>query len=206
MAQKTLQEAFVDELRDTYDAERQLTKALPKMAKAATAPELKEAFTTHLEETRGHIDRLEKVFDMIGERVRGKHCEGIAGIIEEGASKMEEDFDESTMDANLIAGGQRAEHYEMAAYGTLVAWARELGHMEAAEFLQEILDEEKAADEKLSTLAQDGINSNAAKGSQDEEEEDEDDAPTSSRKSANGGAGRSANGGAARTASRARRR
>lgn len=158
MAQKTLKEAFIDEVRDTYDAERQLTKALPKMAKAATSPELKDAFSSHLEETRGQIERLEKVFEMLGERARGKHCAGIAGIIEEGASIMEEDFDEATMDAALIAGGQRAEHYEMAAYGTLVAWARELGHMEVAEFLQETLEEEKSADEKLSLLAQNGIN------------------------------------------------
>ena len=139
MPQKTLKDVFIDEVRDTYDAERQLTRALPKMAKAATSPELKEAFTYHLEETRGQIDRLEKVFGMLGERVRGKHCEGIAGIIEEGASMMEEDLDDATMDAALIGGGQRAEHYEMAAYGTLVAWARELGHMEVAEILQETL-------------------------------------------------------------------
>jgi len=172
MAQKTLKELFIDEVRDTYDAERQLTKALPKMAKAATAPELKNAFTTHLEETRGQIERLDKVFEMLGERARGKHCAGIAGIIEEGASIMEEDFDEATMDAALIAGGQRAEHYEMAAYGTLVAWARELGHMEVAEFLQETLEEEKAADDKLSMLAQNGINPDAAQGSNDDEDEE----------------------------------
>jgi ferritin-like metal-binding protein YciE len=192
MAQKTLKEAFIDEVRDTYDAERQLTKALPKMAKAATAPELKEAFTSHLEETRGQIERLEKVFEMLGERARGKHCAGIAGIIEEGASIMEEDFDEATMDAALIAGGQRAEHYEMAAYGTLVAWARELGHMEVAEFLQETLEEEKTADEKLSLLAQNGINPDAAKGADDEEEDEEEEDRKPARKSARGGASHTA--------------
>ena len=181
MAQKTLKDVFIDEVRDTYDAERQLTKALPKMAKAATSPELKEAFTHHLEETRGQIDRLEKVFEMLGERVRGKHCEGIAGIIEEGASMMEEDLDAATMDAALIGGGQRAEHYEMAAYGTLVAWARELGHMEVAEFLQETLEEEKAADETLSTLAQQGINPEAATGSDDEDEDEEEESKPSAR-------------------------
>ena len=159
---KTLHDAFIDELRDTYDAERQLTKALPKVAKAASSPELRDAFETHLEETRGQIDRLERVFESLDEKVRGKHCEGIAGIIEEGKSIMEEDFDETTMDACLIAAGQRAEHYEMAAYGTLIAWARALGHTEAADLLQQTLDEEKAADEKLSGLAEGGINQSAA--------------------------------------------
>src|SRR3954471_19918660 len=117
----TLHDAFLDELRDAYDAEKQLTKALPKMAKAATSPVLRDAFETHLEETRGHIDRLEQVMEGLGEKVKGKHCDGMAGIIEEGKSAMDQDFDETTMDACLIAAAQRAEHYEMAAYGTLAA-------------------------------------------------------------------------------------
>jgi ferritin-like metal-binding protein YciE len=158
----TLHDAFIDELRDTYDAERQLTKALAKLAKAASAPELKEAFETHLDETRGQIERLEQVFASLGEKARGKHCEGIAGIIEEGKSIMEEDFDDSTLDACLIGAGQRAEHYEMAAYGTLVAWARAMGHDDAADLLQQTLEEEKLADEKLSSLAEGGINQDAA--------------------------------------------
>lgn len=158
----TLHDAFLDELRDAYDAEKQLTKALPKLAKAASSLELRTAFENHLEETRGQIDRLEQVFMIVGEKARGKHCDGIAGIIEEGKSVMEEDFDEATMDACLIASGQRAEHYEMAAYGTLVAWALAMGHNEAADLLQQTLDEEKAADEKLSSLAEDGINQEAA--------------------------------------------
>jgi ferritin-like metal-binding protein YciE len=158
----TLHDAFIDELRDTYDAERQLTKALTKLAKAARSPQLREAFESHLEETQGQIDRLEQVFESLDERVRGKHCEGIAGIIEEGKSIMEEDFDDDTMDACLIGAGQRAEHYEMAAYGTLVAWARAMGHSEAADLLQQTLEEEKAADEKLSSLAEGGINRSAA--------------------------------------------
>jgi len=172
----TIHDAFVEELRDTYDAEKQLIKALPKLAKAATSDELRSAFETHLEETRGHVERLEQVFESLEEKVRGKHCEGIAGIIEEGKSVMEEDFDEAAMDACLIAAGQRAEHYEMAAYGTLVAWARAMGHTEAADLLQETLDEEKAADEKLTTLAEGGINQEAAEQahpSGDEEEEEE---------------------------------
>jgi ferritin-like metal-binding protein YciE len=162
MAGGTLHDAFIDELRDTYDAERQLIKALPKMAKAASSRELRTAFEMHLEETRGQVARLEKVFESLDEKVRGKHCDGIEGIIEEGKAVMEEDFDEETMDACLIAGGQRAEHYEMAAYGTLVAWARAMGHNEAAELLEQTLEEEKSADKKLSAIAESGINQTAA--------------------------------------------
>jgi ferritin-like metal-binding protein YciE len=167
----TLHDAFIDELRDMYDAEKQLTKALPKLAKAATAAPLRDAFESHLKETRGQIERLEQVFSSIDEKVRGKHCAGIAGIIEEGKSIMEEDFDDLTMDACLIAGGQRAEHYEMAAYGVLVAWARAMGHDDAADLLQENLDEEKAADEKLSALAEGGINQSAADAAHPEDED-----------------------------------
>jgi len=158
----TLHDAFIDELRDTYDAEKQLTKALAKLAKAASNPKLRNAFAAHLEETQGQIERLEQVFESLDEKVRGKHCDGIAGIIEEGKSIMEEDFDDTTMDACLIAAGQRAEHYEMAAYGTLVAWAQAMGHAEAARLLQQTLEEEKAADKKLSGLAEGGINQGAA--------------------------------------------
>jgi ferritin-like metal-binding protein YciE len=158
----TLHDAFIDELRDTYDAEKQLTKALPKLAKAASNPQLRDAFETHLEETQGHVERLEQVFTSLDEKARGKHCDGIAGIIEEGKSIMEEDFDDTTMDACLIGAGQRAEHYEMAAYGTLVAWAQAMGHAEAARLLQQTLDEEKKADKKLLSLAEGGINRSAA--------------------------------------------
>ena len=171
MADGTLHDAFLDELRDAYDAEKQLTRALPKLAKAASSPALRTAFEKHLEETRGHVDRLERVFESLDEKVSGKHCDGIAGIIEEGKSVMEGDFDEATMDACLIAGGQRAEHYEMAAYGTLVAWAQAMGHVEAADLLQQTLDEEKAADKKLSQLAEAGINQEAADAVESEEED-----------------------------------
>ncbi len=177
-------DAFIDELRDTYDAEKQLIKALGKMASAASSPDLRTAFQTHLEETRGQVQRLEDVFGSLEEKVRGKHCEGMAGIIEEGKSVMEEDFDDMTMDAALIASAQRAEHYEMAAYGTLVAWARAMGHTEAAELLQETLDEEKATDEKLNQLAEGSVNPQAAQGahSDDEEGDDEmDERPAPSR-------------------------
>ena len=177
----TLHDAFIDELRDTYDAEKQLIKALPKLARAASSPDLRTAFESHLEETRGQVERLEQVFASLDEKVRGKHCDGIAGIIEEGKSILEEDFDDGTMDACLIAAGQRAEHYEIAAYGTLVAWARAMAHSEAADLLQETLDEEKAADEKLSSLAEGGINQVAAEAAHPQEE-DEEAPPTRSRK------------------------
>jgi ferritin-like metal-binding protein YciE len=179
----TLHGAFIDELRDTYDAEKQLTKALPKLAKASSNPNLRQAFESHLQETQGQIARLEQVFASLDEKVRGKHCEGIAGIIEEGKSIMEEDFDETTMDACLIAAGQRAEHYEMAAYGTLVAWAQAMGHTEAAKLLQQTLDEEKAADKKLSGLAEGGINQSAADAAQPDEDEEPVGAAGDARKS-----------------------
>jgi ferritin-like metal-binding protein YciE len=183
MAQSsTLHDAFIDELRDTYHAEKQLTKALPKLAKAASNPKLREAFETHLEETQAQVERLEQVFESLDEKVKGKHCDGMAGIIDEGKSIMEEDFDDATMDACLIAAGQRAEHYEMAAYGTLVAWAQAMGHSEAATLLQQTLDEEKAADRTLSRLAEGGINRVAADDAHpdaggDETEESGEDEP-----------------------------
>jgi ferritin-like metal-binding protein YciE len=158
----TLHDAFIDELRDAYDAEKQLTKALPKLAKAATAQDLRQAFETHLEETREHVTRLEQVFQNLGEKVRTKHCDGMEGILDEGKTVIDENFAELARDAVLIAAGQRAEHYEMAAYGTLVAWATAMGHTDAADLLQQTLDEEKAADEKLTALAEGGINESAA--------------------------------------------
>ena len=186
----TLHDAFIDELRDAYDAEKQLTKALPKLAKAATDAKLRSAFETHLKETQGQIARLEQVFASLDEKVRGKHCDGIAGIIEEGKSVMGEDFDETTMDACLIAAGQRAEHYEMAAYGTLVAWAQAMGHAEAAKLLQQTLDEEKAADKKLSALAEGGINQSAADAARPEADEEPDSAAAGRSRNGSAKAGR----------------
>jgi ferritin-like metal-binding protein YciE len=182
----TLHDAFLDELRDAYDAEKQLTKALPKMAQAATSEVLRDAFEAHLEETRNHVERLEQVMEGLGEKVRGKHCDGIEGIIEEGKSVMEEDFDDTTLDACLIAAGQRAEHYEMAAYGTLVAWAKVMGHTDAAELLQETLNEEKAADEKLTALAESGINQGAADGAHGEDDERSAETATGQKSAARG--------------------
>ena len=158
----SLHDAFLDELRDTYDAELQVTKALPAMAKAATSPKLKAAFEAHLKETRAQVSRLEAAFDTLDEKVQGKHCGGMAGILKEGKAVMEEDFDATTMDACLIASAQRVEHYEMAAYGTLVAWARSLAHPEVADLLEETLNEEKLTDSRLSMLARDGINKKAS--------------------------------------------
>ena len=172
----TLHDAFLDELRDAYDAEKQLTKALPKMVKASTSAALRDAFEAHLEETRQQVERLEQVFETLDEKARGKHCDGMAGIIEEGKAILDEDFDETTTDACLIAAAQRVEHYEMAAYGTLVAWARVMGHTEAADLLQETLDEEKAADEKLSSIAEGGINQAAADAAHEGEDEGDEEA------------------------------
>jgi len=172
---QTLHDAFLDELKDAYDAEKQLTKALPKLAKASSSSELRQAFEDHLEETNGHVEKLEQVFQGLNEKAKGKHCDGIAGIIDEGKNVMEEDFEGATLDAVLIAAGQRAEHYEIAAYGTLVAWAKVMGHNDAADLLQEILDEEKAADEKLNAIAESGINEQAASGAHGEEGDEEDE-------------------------------
>ena len=173
MAAKSLQELFVEELRDTYDAEKRLTKALPKMAKAATSPELKTAFTNHLRETEEQIDRLEQVFQSISEPVRGKKCDGIMGIIEESNTAISELDEGPILDAALIAGAQRAEHYEIAAYGTLAYFAELLGEDEAKNLLGETLDEEKATDEKLTVLAKAKVNREALLGVGAEEGDEE---------------------------------
>ena len=180
MAGNNLREALVDEIRDLYNAEKQLTKALPKMAKGATSEELREAFESHLEETEGQITRLERVFELLDEKARGKHCAGMAGIIEEGSEKLQEDAEDSVMDASLIAAAQKVEHYEIGAYGTAIAWAEALGLTEVAEVLGETLAEEKAADEKLSALAESGINEAATAGESEDEMEEDDDEETES--------------------------
>jgi len=164
----SLHDAFVDEIKDLYDAEQQLTKALPKMAKGAANSDLRNALEAHLEETREHVSRLEQVFDLLDEPAKGKHCAGIAGIIKEGSEALEKLDPSALLDACIIAGGQRAEHYEMAAYGTVVAWAETLELPEVAELLSKTLAEEKAADETLTTLAEDGINEAATAGDSEE--------------------------------------
>jgi ferritin-like metal-binding protein YciE len=175
----TLRDALVDEVRDLYNAEKQLTKALPKLAKAATSDELRQAIESHLEETQEQVARLERVFELLDEKPRGKHCAGMAGIIEEGADMLQEDMEDAVMDASIIAAAQRAEHYEIAAYGTVVAWAEALDLTDVAAVLTETLEEEKAADEKLSAMAEAGINDAATAGETDEVD-DEDGAPAKS--------------------------
>jgi ferritin-like metal-binding protein YciE len=164
----TLREALVDEVKDLYNAEKQLIKALPKLAKNATNPKLRDALTSHLKETRTHVTRLEQVFKLLDEKPKGKLCDGMQGIIKEGNSMLEEVEEGAVMDACIIAGGQRSEHYEMAAYGTCVAWAQALGMRDVARLMQQTLSEEKAADKKLSAIAEAGIN-DAATAGEDEE-------------------------------------
>ena len=157
MPAKNLQDLLVDLIRDTYDAEKQLVKALPKMAKAATSPELKAAFEDHLAVTKEQVTRLETVFKQLGVAARGKHCPAMEGLIEEGKEVMEEDQEPAIMDAALIAAAQKVEHYEIAAYGTAKSWASLLGLSEAAGLLEASLDEESEADETLTQVAG-GIN------------------------------------------------
>ena len=152
MAAENLQELFVEEVRDIYDAEKQLTKALPKMAKAAESQELRAAFEEHLEITRMHIERLDEVFKLLGMASRGKPCEGMKGLIEEGQKAMEE-TEGSTLDAALIASAQKVEHYEIATYGTLATFAEVLNLQDAKDLLGQTLEEEKEADEKLTMIA-----------------------------------------------------
>lgn len=158
---KTMEQLFHALLQDVYYAEKELTKALPKMAKEADDDELKKAFSDHLEETEGHIERLEKAFEMIGKPAKGKKCDAILGIVAEGKEVMDEVDDEQTLDAGLIAAGQAAEHYEMARYGTLCAWAKLIGKPQIARLLHETLEEEKKADALLSKIAERSVNERA---------------------------------------------
>jgi ferritin-like metal-binding protein YciE len=167
----TLHDAFLDELKDLYNAEKQLTKALPKMAKNATSRALRAALTGHLKETRTQVRRLEQCFRELDEKPKGKLCDGMQGIIKEGNKMMEEVAKGSVLDACLIAGGQRAEHYEIGAYGTCIAWAKAMGHSRVAQLLTQTLNEEKAADKKLSAIAEAGINEAATAGMQEDDEE-----------------------------------
>jgi ferritin-like metal-binding protein YciE len=150
---KTLQDLFLDELADMYDAEQRIVKALPKMAKAATCDDLKGAILSHLEETKGHVTKLERVFDCFDEKAKGKTCEATKGLLEEGDEIAEEFQDSPAINAALISAAQKVEHYEMASYGCLHEWAGLLGNDEAAGLLEEILEEEKAANESLTELA-----------------------------------------------------
>lgn len=153
MPNEGLRELYVDELRDLYNAENQLLKALPKMAKAANSEELRTGFEEHLEQTRGQVQRLAKIFEALGENPKGKKCVGMEGLVKEGREIMQEDFEDSVMDAAIIGAAQRVEHYEIAAYGTVCEFATELGEEEQATLLSQTLEEEKQTDEKLTQLA-----------------------------------------------------
>ncbi len=159
---KTMNDLFVHQLQDIYYAEKQLVKALPKMAEKATEPQLKQGFLTHLDETRTHVQRLEQVFGMVGAEVKSVDCPAIDGIIKEANDTAGEVEDKKVLDAALINAAQAAEHYEIARYGSLIAWARQLGRNDAAGVLQKTLDEEKATDRKLTTLAEGKVNLRAA--------------------------------------------
>jgi ferritin-like metal-binding protein YciE len=161
MNQKTLKELYVDELRDLYDSEQQLIKALPKMVKAANSTDLSSGFEEHLEQTKEHARRLEQIFQALGEPVKGKKCKGMQGIVAEGGEAISEGFEGPLMDAALIGAAQRVEHYEIAGYGTVHAFATVLGEDEAASLLEQTLQEEKETDQKLTELSAD-INQQAA--------------------------------------------
>jgi ferritin-like metal-binding protein YciE len=160
--EKTLDDLFLDTLKDIYYAEKQIVKTLPKMAKAATSPDLKAGFEQHLEETEGHVERLEQIFELLGKPARGKTCDAILGIIEEGKSIMDEFKGTVALDAGLISAAQAVEHYEMARYGTLKTWANQLGMKEAVALLDATLKEEEAADKKLTQVATSDANLKAA--------------------------------------------
>jgi ferritin-like metal-binding protein YciE len=153
MAEQGLKELFVDELKDLYNAENQLVKALPKMAKASVSPELKAGFEEHLEQTKGHVERLETIFSELGENPKGKKCKGMEGLVEEGAEAIEE-YQGAVRDAALIGGAQRVEHYEIAGYGTVIAMAKQLGESGYAKLLEKTLAEEKDTDAKLTSLSE----------------------------------------------------
>jgi ferritin-like metal-binding protein YciE len=171
MSQNSLKELYVEELKDLFSAENQLTKALPKMAKAASSDELRQGFEEHLEQTRGHVERLQQIFQQLGEKATGKKCLGMEGLVKEGSEVMGEDFEDAMMDAALISAAQRVEHYEIAGYGSVIAYAELLGESEQASLLKETLEEEKETDEKLTELAKD-INAQANEGGPEAEEEE----------------------------------
>jgi ferritin-like metal-binding protein YciE len=171
MALESMQDLFLSELKDVYNAEKQILRALPRMAKAADAPALQQAFNKHLRETEGHVKRLERIFKSLGQVARGKKCKGMEGLIEEGKEILEEEGSPEVIDAALISAAQRVEHYEIAAYGCLRTYAQLLGYDEADRLLQQTLQEEEATDEALTALGEGGINQAAVAVGADEEEE-----------------------------------
>jgi len=158
----TMEELFIDEIRDLYDAEKQLTKALPKMAEAAQSDKLRSGFEEHLQQTKGHVQRLERIFEALGEKATGKKCAAMAGLIKEGDEVADSTEETAVRDAGLIAAAQKVEHYEIAGYGTAKAHAGLLGNREAVRLIDQTLQEEKATNEKLTQLAESGLNNEAA--------------------------------------------
>lgn len=183
---QTLEAAFVDEIRDLYDAEKQLVRALPKMAKAAGSEELAAAFKEHLEQTKGQVQRLEQVFELLGQKARSKPCKAMKGLLEEGQEIMEQDASENLLDLALIGAAQKVEHYEIAGYGTLRTFAQAMGNKEAALLLDQTLKEEEATDKKLTQIA---------KGLYKAAQRDERSAGESNGGSSRGSAGRGSNSG-----------
>jgi len=172
MALDSMQDLFLNELKDVYNAEKQLVRALPRMAKAAESPGLQQAFTKHLRETEGHVQRLERIFRSLGETPRGKKCKGMEGLVEEGKEILEEDGAAEVIDAALISAAQRVEHYEIAAYGCLRTYAQLLGMDDADKLLQQTLEEEEATDKALTALGEGGINQAAVAVGMEEDEEE----------------------------------
>lgn len=166
---ESVRELLIDQMQDIYDAEKQLVKALPKLAKAASNEELKQAFEDHLEQTRGHVERLERAFAMLDAKAKSKPCEAMKGLVKEGSETTEEDFSEPLLDSAIICAAQKVEHYEIAGYGTLIAWASSIGLEDVAEIFEETLREERAADEKLTQIGGDILTEVA----QDQETEDQ---------------------------------
>ena len=160
--EKTLQDLFHETLKDIYHAEKQILKALPKMAKAANSDQLRQAFEKHRTETEGQVERLEQIFEILGKPARAKPCEAIQGLVEEGKEVMEDFKDSAALDAGLLAGAQAVEHYEISRYGTMKAWALQLGMRDAAKLLDRTLEEEKKTDEALTRLAEAAVNAEAA--------------------------------------------
>jgi ferritin-like metal-binding protein YciE len=157
----TLEDLYTDLLKDLYSAEKQLVKALPKIAKNAQSPDLQKAFQEHLKQTEGHVDRIERIFSDMDGSPRGKKCVGMEGLIEEGNELLQEDAEPDVLDAGLIAAAQKVEHYEIAGYGTARAWAQHLGYDSAARLLQQTLEEESLANEKLTKIAESHVNMEA---------------------------------------------
>jgi ferritin-like metal-binding protein YciE len=157
----TLEDLYTDLLKDLYSAEKQLVKALPKLAKNTQAPDLQKAFQEHLRQTEGHVERIERIFSELGGSPRGKKCVGMEGLVEEGNELLQENVDPDVLDAGLIAAAQKVEHYEIASYGTARTWAQRLGYDQAARLLQQTLEEESMANEKLTQIAESHVNMEA---------------------------------------------